>query len=163
MKNYSTCTQLSSLTSPTSSISTGLLKMWKRLSVASRLVTSLRKRRSSRRVFSSCSSSRFCSSGESCRGSGSSTRGSTSRSHAEDTHTHTHNLIPLYAQYQRAWHFKNTPQTENFSESHSHNVSILNESECSVSAAPLKCQKTLNLCEESELICLIWIVIVKHK
>lgn len=52
----------------TSSISTGLLKMLKRLSVASLLVTSLRNNRNSLNVFSSWSSIRFFSDSDNWRG-----------------------------------------------------------------------------------------------
>lgn len=62
----------------TSSMSTGLLKMLKRLSVARRLVTSLRKSLSSRNVFSSCSARRRCSSTERTLGPGASATGSVS-------------------------------------------------------------------------------------
>lgn len=62
----------------TSSMSTGLLKMLKRLSVANRLVTSLRKSRSSRSVFSSCSARRRCSSADRTLGPGASATGRSS-------------------------------------------------------------------------------------
>ena len=62
----------------TSSISTGLLKMLKRLSVASLLVTSLRNNRNSLKVFSSWSSIRIFSDSDNWRGGEGNASGSTS-------------------------------------------------------------------------------------